>query len=223
MTAHGPINYLPIADAFSWQFGSYIATAQVTAYTYEWLLSILDECAMVSNSGITWPISIYFLSRISQIMYLGLVLSFNSAPSESCEVATTMIGVCAGVTGAATNWLFLLRVRAVYLQSIQITILFGTLWLVTQALMTLASTAIHAVHIVHTPYCLDISVNYLPLPGAAIFAYDTLVFLAISYRLAEDASTTASGWRSRILSVTKGQGLYTLSKSLMRSGQQYYL
>lgn len=56
----------------------------------------------------------------------------------------------------------------------------------------------------------------------SIFVYDTLIILAVSYRLAADAVTGAS-WHSRLLSVIQGKGLYSLSKSLMRSGQLYYM
>lgn len=52
---------------------------------------------------------------------------------------------------------------------------------------------------------------------------DTLVFLAISYRLATDAVPMKGSRRFRIISVVKGEGLYSLSRSLLRSGQLYYL
>ncbi|KZP25352.1 hypothetical protein FIBSPDRAFT_388354 [Athelia psychrophila] len=221
MTSPAPIN--PVASAIVWQSSSYLYTVQITAYTYEWLLSISDECAMVSNSGMTWSISIYFLSRISQLIYLGVVMAY-SAPTVKCDfkLLTVTIAVCASVTGAATTYMFLLRVRAVYLKSMRITALFGALWLVTQGLLALTSTAVHAAPNQPSQYCNGLYLKYGILPSAAIFAYDTLVFLAISYRLAEDASTKA-GWRSRIMSVTKGHGLHRLSRSIMRSGLQYYL
>ena len=59
-------------------------------------------------------------------------------------------------------------------------------------------------------------------PITSIFVYDTLIILAISYRLAADAVTGAS-WHSRLLSIIQGKGLYSLSKLLMRSGQLYYM
>ncbi|KZP29650.1 hypothetical protein FIBSPDRAFT_926836 [Athelia psychrophila] len=49
-----------------------------------------------------------------------------------------------------------------------------------------------------------------------------MVFLAISYRLAADA-VTASDRRSRVLSIVTGKGLFSLSRSLMKGGQLYYL
>ena len=64
--------------------------------------------------------------------------------------------------------------------------------------------------------------KYLQLPSIFTTVSDTLVFLAISYRLAADAVTekTFRGWVRTIL---HGRGLYSLSKALMQSGQCYYL
>lgn len=64
--------------------------------------------------------------------------------------------------------------------------------------------------------------RYSELPIVSIFVYDTLVCLAISYRLAAN-SMTGPNLRSRLMSIISGEGLYSLSKSLMRSGQLYYL
>jgi hypothetical protein len=51
---------------------------------------------------------------------------------------------------------------------------------------------------------------------------DTLVFLAISYRVVSSA-TVAGTWRARTRSFFTGEGLYHLSKTLLTSGQVYYL
>lgn len=158
----------------------------------------------------------------------------------NCQLLMDMIGMTSSIGGAATTFLFFLRVRAVYMKSTRITTLFGGLWLVTLALGVLAATTLragerqqrlrmvygslffHVVHIPPTHYCIDTSVKDVILPCITIFVHDTLVFLAISYRLATDAATEVN-WRSRILSVAKGKGLHSLSKSLMQSGQKYYL
>ena len=60
------------------------------------------------------------------------------------------------------------------------------------------------------------------MPTFAAYAYDTLIFLAICYCLAVNAVVDTS-LHSRLMSILTGKGLYSLSKSLMRSGQLYYL
>jgi hypothetical protein len=51
---------------------------------------------------------------------------------------------------------------------------------------------------------------------------DTLVFLAISYRMTSFAMVKST-WRARTKSFFTGDGLYYLSKVLLQSGQIYYL
>ncbi|KZP25921.1 hypothetical protein FIBSPDRAFT_855201, partial [Athelia psychrophila] len=124
----------------------------------------------------------------------------------------------------STSFLFFLRVRAVYLQSRTITILFGALWVVT-ASVGIGFTALEmrgAERVPYTAYCTHTAVKHNSVPITMIFVHDTMVFLAISYRLAADA-VTAGDWRSRVRSIATGKGLFSLSRSLMKGGQLYYL
>ena len=73
-----------------------------------------------------------------------------------------------------------------------------------------------------TEVCITNEVRYFTLPSIATFVNDTLVFLAISHRLAANAATE-SNWRSHLLPILKGKGLYRMSKLLMQSGLIYYL
>ncbi|KZP25923.1 hypothetical protein FIBSPDRAFT_855207, partial [Athelia psychrophila] len=123
-----------------------------------------------------------------------------------------------------TSFLFFLRVRAVYLQSRTITILFGALWVVT-ASVGIGFTALvmrGAERVPYTAYCVQAAVKHNSVPITMIFVHDTMAFLAISYRLAADA-VTAGDWRSRVRLIVTGKGLFSLSRALMKSGQLYYL
>lgn len=60
------------------------------------------------------------------------------------------------------------------------------------------------------------------LSYTAIALYDTAVFMAISWRLSFH-SETADDWKSRLMSVISGNGLYKWSRALLRDGQLYYL
>lgn len=51
---------------------------------------------------------------------------------------------------------------------------------------------------------------------------DTLVFLAISYRILKH-TTRGDSWRARAKSFLAGDGLPKLSKALLQGGQLYYL
>ena len=52
--------------------------------------------------------------------------------------------------------------------------------------------------------------------------YDTLIFIAISYRMIS-LSMLDGPWSTRVKSFFTGNGLHHLSKAMLQSGQVYYL
>ncbi|KZP04025.1 hypothetical protein FIBSPDRAFT_673881, partial [Athelia psychrophila] len=200
------------------------------AYLYDWLLSISEEHKLMSRTGITWPITIYFLSRCALIhSILQYVLTVHPiAPTGHCAQLVGWPLMCAATRTTCTSFLFFLRVRAVYLRSRSVTALFGALWLVTVTLNILTDASVRPAQpsLIHRlgdpPYCISLHIQHFTFPSISSFVYDTFVFIAISYRLAADAATEQS-WRSRLQSVVTGKGLFNISRALMISGQLYYL
>ncbi|KZP34392.1 hypothetical protein FIBSPDRAFT_1035445 [Athelia psychrophila] len=213
---------------FRAQVVDYVFAANFAAYVYDWLLSISDELEIVSRSGWSPSIVIYFLSRVSQVTHLCLLAVFLSAlaPAENCEVLVVMLAACVVASISFTSFLFFLRVRAVYLQSKYVTALFSALWLVIVSLNILLVTMVSAENSPSPTVggysgCIGTGTQSVSLPLASILVNDTLVFLAISYRLTANA-VTDGGRRFRLLTLFKGKGLYSLSQSLLRTGQLYY-
>ncbi|KAG1738307.1 hypothetical protein EDD22DRAFT_959525 [Suillus occidentalis] len=104
-----------------------------------------------------------------------------------------------------------------------VTVIFGALWLGTLGAALALPFMLQGAHIGTTDYCIQTSVK----PGASAVVIinacsDTLVFLAISWRLAHNTFGGES-WGSRMRSFYKGDGLPRLSKTLLQSGQAYYL
>lgn len=64
--------------------------------------------------------------------------------------------------------------------------------------------------------------NFTSVPSLLTAVNDTLVFLAISYRMMR-FSLTGSSWKARAKSLLWGEGLNHFSRALLRSGQAYYL
>ncbi|KZP06559.1 hypothetical protein FIBSPDRAFT_902716 [Athelia psychrophila] len=195
-------------------------------YAYDWLLSISEEVEIVSRSGLTWSIAIYFLSRASQLVCLFLAMVFTEPLANWVNCTAFSIGLVTSTSVAiiSTSFLFFLRVRAVYLQSRTITILFGALWVVT-ASVGIGFTAFEmhgAGRVPYTAYCAHPTVKHDYVPITMMFVHDTMVFLVISYRLVADA-VTVGDWHSRVRSIVTGKGLFSLSRSLMKGGQLYYL
>ncbi|KZP33070.1 hypothetical protein FIBSPDRAFT_1036230 [Athelia psychrophila] len=226
MASSTPADYLPPAveaELFDAQLYGYMIIAAVVVYAYDWLLSVSDEVEIVSQRGLSWPIAIYFLSRVSECTHVVLIAVIILAPIDNCVSIFVASGVCSTMSIATTSYLFLLRVQAVYHQSRPITVVFGCFWLVTIALniLTSSTAGTRVEHVPGTQSCTSTDTKYFALPSVSSFVNDTLIFLAISYRLAANAATEQN-WRSWILSITKGKGLYRLSRSLMQSGQAYY-
>ncbi|KZP30799.1 hypothetical protein FIBSPDRAFT_945723 [Athelia psychrophila] len=212
-------------------FVPYVSTAQTVAYAYDWLLSIPDEVEIVSNHGLSFSIAVYFLSRVSQIGHVLSVALSAATPVGACRIIGLTIGSCGVTSVAATSYLFFLRVRAVYLRSKWITGLFGALWAATVALNILAATALSKEHpaatstpvvVVHSG-CTNAGVGLFFLPSVSTFVNDTLVFLAISYRLVANVAVAEGGRRTHLRAVFQGKGLHSLSRALLQSGQVYYL
>jgi hypothetical protein len=78
-------------------------------------------------------------------------------------------------------------------------------------------------HIPYTRRCTEgVAHSYTLVPVIMTALNDTLVYIAISYRLAT-ISMVSSTWRARAKSFFTGEGLHHLSKALLESGQVYYL
>ena len=147
---------------------------------------------------------------------------------------------------STTPLLFFYRVRAVFANSRAVTTFFGFLWLATSGLSVLIPLSIfgevgmsgyleysHHVllpilssfiqHIGPTNRCiLTAARSYNSVPVVVNAINDTLIFLAISYHI---ISYTIVGdtWSARAKSFFSADGLPKLSKSLLQSGQLYYL
>jgi hypothetical protein len=166
------------------------------------------------------------------------------APIDSCKAPKLAQIIFFEIGGPATSLLFLIRVKAVYNNSRIVTIFFSFLWLciVGLTLSTLLTVGISvgeyflffctmrlsdscsADHIPYTQRCVDDVPNatYATVTIIVTAAFDTLVFLAISYHMVA-ISIEGNTWSARARLFFTGDGLYHLSKSLLQSGQAYYL
>jgi hypothetical protein len=145
------------------------------------------------------------------------------APFVHCKSLTYILGGGLLVAVPSTSALFFFRVRAVYYNNKIVTVFFGSLWFVSFGLCFLLPFAGKAEHIGPTRFCMITQVNHYPsFPLIAHFSFDTLVFLAISLRIAS-FSIVGDTFGSWMRSFFRGDGLPNLSRSLLYGGQLYYL
>lgn len=122
------------------------------------------------------------------------------------------------MTLPATSWLFYVRLSAIYLHDKKAMVCFGIAWLAVFAYF-LYDGALFVFRFVSTGILEPEKVD-----GWAFILnllYDTMVYLAISWRLAA-FSIKGDSWKHRVRSFVAGEGLLGLSKALLRGGQMYY-
>ena len=164
------------------------------------------------------------------------------APIDNCDTLRYMQGIFFEIGGPATSFLFFVRVRAIYNNSKIVTTFFGVLWLSIAGLGLLLIFGItgreYQIVVLRYHPCDNILVDRIPytrrcaegnsnfafsaVPVILTAVFDTLVFLAISYKMVS-ISMAGNNWSAQVRSFFRGDGLHHLSKSLLRSGQAYYL
>jgi hypothetical protein len=217
-----PLAFLPPNIAQLYQLANYITVATLSAFIWDWLMSIPEEIAIVRKRGFRLPIVAYFMSRIGTLGCCTLALVFLAAPLTDCYKWTYAIGGCFIIALPSTSALFFFRVRAVYCDNRTIMAFFGFLLFALFGTSFLIPFSPTAAHVGPTQRCMVIEQKrYGAIPSVINFTLDTLVFFAISFRIIS-CSIENHSFRALLRSFFRGDGLFSLSRSLLHSGQLYY-
>jgi hypothetical protein len=120
--------------------------------------------------------------------------------------------------------MFFFRVRAVYCNNRIITVFFGCLWLTLLGLSCIMPLTVKVTHLGTTQRCIVTSVApHASAPIVLNAILDTLIFIAISIRLVSFSFVNDGTFGARMKSFWRGDGLPTLSRSLLQGGQLYFL
>lgn len=208
-----------VADQYQVMLYVYVAT--FAAYTWDWLMSIPEEYTFVRKAGFNAPNAAYFLSRFGTFCSC-LTNTIRIAPIDNCNALKYVEGVFIEIAIPATSLLFLFRVKAIYNHSKIITAFFGFLWIAIAGLSILIMLGITRDHIPYTRRCTEgLAHTYTMVPIILTAVYDTLIFIAISYRMIS-LSMLDGPWSARVKSFFTGKGLHYLSRAMLQSGQAYY-
>jgi hypothetical protein len=151
------------------------------------------------------------------------VIALEAAGTGNCIHFETVTDAFYPISISCTALLFFFRLRAIYNQDRIVVVGFFLLWLGVLASTILIPIGILGGYIGNTKYCVDVDVPNSAYAG--IFApliHDTMVFLAISWRLARN-SHMEMNFQEGIKVAIFGRYLPTFTKSLLRDGQRYYL
>ena len=133
--------------------------------------------------------------------------------------ATTL----AAAASSANTYLICLRGKAVFAHNKLLVRAFNLLWAVTTVCYFMAPFAVTTIRIGLTQRCADGEIQRYGVVGIVIAAaYDTLVFLAITYRLFM-FHVTGGTWSTRMSTFFTGAGMGRVAKALLQTGQLYYL
>jgi hypothetical protein len=124
---------------------------------------------------------------------------------------------------SASSFLFFLRVRAVYSGRPLVTWIFGFLWVCVVGAAITVPIGIKAIK-VGGSLCLVSKVPaYAGAAATVLMVNDTLVVLAISYRLLTNTHRDNAGVGERLRAFFSGANLHAYSMAVFRDGQKYYM
>lgn len=125
---------------------------------------------------------------------------------------------------ASSAYLFFLRLRAVYSREKVIVAIFFFFWVGLLAAVIFVPFAISGGPSGSTEYCRYSSLaKYAPIAQIGPLAYDTLVFLAISWKLSHNSPSSNVNAGESLKAIVFGRNLPVFTKMLLRDGQLYYL
>ncbi|KZP18839.1 hypothetical protein FIBSPDRAFT_1045953 [Athelia psychrophila] len=213
------------------QIFTYVSAATLTAFVLDWCLCVDEEVEMCQRTGISRPIVTYYLSRISTMLYVVfygmeyidiLLLSEDKEPPGQNIKDGLAALILFWISTASSSLLFVLRVLAVFNHSRTAKVLFTLLWVVnTVAPVPLLFNGDNAascnVYPITMKSCSSLNL-YIIILFLSIVFHNSIVFVCVSREL---TNNTVTG-RRNLRTMLTGDGLHTVSKSLLRSGQLYF-
>lgn len=155
---------------------------------------------------------------------IALTTCFLSAANvDTCKILARAVGAANVFIMPCVSGLFFVRLHAVYAGQTKCIAFFAACWFLVLGFFIYDSWQILSrfSNVGASAQCFV--VKHSDAWGyMANAVYDTLMYLAISWRLAMYPSQ-AEGWKDRVNTFFTGAGLRGLTKALLRSGQMYYL
>ncbi|KZP07076.1 hypothetical protein FIBSPDRAFT_965946 [Athelia psychrophila] len=217
-----PLAFLPPEVADQYQILGYVYVGTLAAYSWDWFISIPEEWRVVKKSGMTRPNVVYAISRLGTMGFLISTVVFTVASVSRCQALLYSLGVFFIISLPSTSLLFFIRLRAVFSHSNVVVYFFGLLWVAVLAVSPLYMVHLQASQIPFTARCNIISAEqYSITPLILASLNDTFIFFAISFRLIA-TSVDAVSFRTGLQAFFRGNGLHSVSKALLQTGQAYY-
>ncbi|KIK53983.1 hypothetical protein GYMLUDRAFT_106732, partial [Collybiopsis luxurians FD-317 M1] len=219
-----PFQLLPSSVAFQLQIKSYIFAGASGIFVWDILSNLTADWNLFRLAKNRYALAAYTLSSgvVTACMATSLNVASIAYPVGNCKLGDIAVDCFFPVGIAGSCFLFFLRARAVYMNRLYIVAIFAFLWLsVLAACITVPfGTVSDSINIEDTPYCVTVATEDFAKAAVIVpTVYDTVIFLAISYKLMSYGFSDNHGFRHRIL----GTNLPAFSRAMLRDGQKYYL
>ncbi|KAF7360617.1 hypothetical protein MVEN_00793400 [Mycena venus] len=205
---------------------AFVSAGSTAVLVWDMLNNLADDYSLVFRRKLSLATAAYVASRLGSLIYLLGFTIFATYPIRACSAAFLAFNSFYPVSISATTFLFFSRVRAIYGGERMATIIFGFLWLSVAGSSTTVPIAGRAANSPDTSECiLTHSSPYAGSSGIILTVYDTVIFLAISYRLVSTFAYIEPGLTrvEKLRIFFDGSNLPAFSKALLTDGQIYYL
>ncbi|KAF9481930.1 hypothetical protein BDN70DRAFT_930471 [Pholiota conissans] len=201
----------------------YVQAASLGILCWDILDNIPTDFKLIAQNRVSIVAITYVASRIGSFGDVLASTVVHTAPVGHCILFDAVNTSFYPISLSLSGLLFFFRLRAIYNQNPIIVSAFFLLWLGLVASTVLIPVGVHGGSIGDSTYCRDATAP--DSVYAAIMAplvHDTAVFIAISYRLMQNAYVEFT-FKKGFKMILFGEYLPNLTKSLFIDGQRYYL
>jgi len=220
-----PLAFLPPSLANEMTLANYVVACSLSVLIWDILHHLVDDFYLAFKKRFRWPTAVYFLSRISTLLFFVVKMVQLNTPLNNCGVIEWVVCGFFVVAHSATSFLFYIRVCAVYGMQRSIVLFFGFTWLIVVAGAAATFVSQEGVYIGPTQICTSRLRNqFIVATSVTDLFNDSLVFLAILYRLSvtnlpsDEPSQKFSVW-DPVRRLTALQGF---TKGFWQDSQIYY-
>ncbi|KAF9485506.1 hypothetical protein BDN70DRAFT_910127 [Pholiota conissans] len=218
-----PMAFLPPEAAVQVTIKNYTTVGITAILVWDVLSNLGEDYKLLTRHPIRFPTIVYFLSRISIIVYIIACVIFDTAPIDHCKKLGQILDWFFPVVQSSTSLLFALRVWAMYGHNYFVRSLVIITWLAVVGSTLTVGLGLEAGNIGTTSYCIYTrSTPYIALTFVVPLIHDTFVFIAITWRLVSNMLVDYNLSRG-LRMIVFGTYLPIFSKILLQDGQRYYL
>ncbi|CAA7262440.1 unnamed protein product [Cyclocybe aegerita] len=223
-----PNAFLPPVLAYQNTMSNYVYVGTLSVLVWDILTHVRQDSRFIFRCPVRLPSLIYLFSRLISLALVLTVVIFQTAPvAIPCRTLDTIAESFFAVSVALTSLLFLFRVRAIFDRNKYVRAFFSLMWLAVVAAVITPTQGLTGMNIGPTKYCIHEKVEmYVGAANLLPLVNDTLIFLAISWKLMQNthaASAHPLSGKINLRAFLRGDYLPAFSRGLLQDGQVYYL